>query len=291
MAHKYKPELLRDALFRRTKRFWAAALVAKFCVFALGAAIVLQPAWGKTTALGAFLLAALAEASMWNSDRWKSAAQRLHRSLDFEDSLGWKISNTELADALARYSGNLKALVSNPKGTYFASTEPPGAKRAIENVQESSWWSEHLSETMGWLFAGLIVLIIIGCIVLLNVSIDTITPAVAAAAEAGGSRSAVEVVSASVVKVVTSLVLFILTYGLLRYSTGYFSFSLKAKSVKERAEALLENNALSEIHAIKLWQDYHLARLAAPLLPNWVWRLREKKLNELWQEYRNPESN
>ncbi|HSH37964.1 MAG TPA: hypothetical protein VK993_04190 [Chthoniobacterales bacterium] len=259
-------------------------------MFALGAAIVLQPAWGKTTALGAFLLAVLAEALMWNSDRWKSAAQRLHRNLDFEDSLGWKISNTELADAFARYSGNLEAFVSNPKGTYFASTEPPGAKRAIENVQESSWWSEHLSETMGWLFTGLIVLIIIGCVVLLNVSIDTITPAVSAAAEAGGGGSAVAVVSASVVKIVTSFVLFILTYGVLRYAAGYFSFSLKAKSVKERAEALLENNALSDIHAIKLWQDYHLARAAAPLLPNWVWRVREKKLNELWREYRNTNS-
>jgi hypothetical protein len=282
---KHKPERLRDALFRRTKTLWAAGLIAKFCVFFLAAIVVLQPAWGKTTAVAAFLLAITSEALMWNSDRWKSAAQSLHRKLDLENSFGWKISNAELADALARYPGNLEALVENPKGMYFASTEPAGAKRALENVQESAWWSEHLAEVMGWLFGLLIAAIVVGCVVLLNVSIESVTPALEAAPAAQHPEATVDVVSGSVVKIVTSLVLFVLSYGLLRYAASYFAFSHKAKEIKEKAEAFLKNDLADEIQAIKLWQDYHLARASAPLLPNWVWRVREKKLNSLWRAY------
>jgi hypothetical protein len=281
---KHKPERLRDALFRRTKMLWAGGLILKFCVFLLGASVVLQPVWGKTTAVAAFLLAMLSEALMWNSDRWKSAAQSLHRKLDLENSFGWKLSNAELADALARYPGNLEALVENPKGIYFASTEPPGAKRALQNVQESAWWSEHLSEAMGWFFGVLIAVIIVGCVVLLNLSIESVTPALQAS-PAAGSQPTVDVVSASIVKIVTSLVLFVLSYGLLRYAAGYFVFSHKSKEIKEKAEGLLQNDVADQVQAIKLWQDYHLARAGAPLLPNWIWKVREGKLNSLWRGY------
>ena len=282
MERKHNPELLRDALFRRCKQFWAAGLLGKASVFAVGAVVVLYPEHGKAFAITALLLGICSEAAIWYSDRWKSRADSWQRKLDFENSLGWRIGNAELVDALARYSGSLEALLADPKGSYFASTESPGPKRALENVRESSWWSMNLAEVMGWFFVVLIAAIIVGCVLLLNASIESVLPA---AVNPGATPKSVEVVSAGVVKIVTSSLLFILSYGLLRFAVGYFWFSAKAESVKEKAESLLASGNGDEIQAIKLWQDYHLARAAAPLIPNWAWRLRERKLNALWRNY------
>jgi hypothetical protein len=251
-------------------------------VFAVGAVAVLCPTYGKAFAVAALVLGILSEAAMWYSDRWKSRAQGWQRKLDFENSLGWRIGNAELVDALARYSGSLEALLADPKGSYFASTEPPGPKRALENIRESSWWSMNLAESMGWCFVVLISAIIAGCILLLNVSIESV---LASAGSPDSTPKILEVVSAGVVKIVTSLLLFILSYGLLRLAVGYFRFGAAAESVKEKAENLLGAGNSDEIQAIKLWQDYHLARAEAPLIPNWAWRLREKKLNALWRDY------
>ncbi len=140
----------------------------------------------------------------------------------------------------------------------------------------------NLAEVMGWFFVVLITAIVVGCVLLLNVSIESVLPA---AVDLGATPKSVEVVSAGVVKIVTSSLLFILSYGLLRFAVGYFRFSAKAESVKEKAESLLASGNSDQIQAIKLWQDYHLARAAAPLIPNWTWRLREKKLNALWRDY------
>lgn len=282
MERKHNPELLRDALFRRCKQFWAAGLIVKLFVFTVGAAVVLFPWHGKSLGLLALLFAILSEASLWYSDRWKSVAESWQRKLDLENALDWRIPNAELVDALARYSGSLEALVTDPKGSYFASAEPPGAKRALENLRESSWWSMHLAEVMGWVFVALIVTIIAGCLILLDVSIGSVLTT--ADSSASGQKT-VEVVSAGIVKIVTASLLFILSYGLLRFAVGYFGFSSKSKTIREKVQSVLDAGNSDVIQAIKLWQDYHLARSTAPLLPNWLWRLREKKLNALWKDY------
>lgn len=288
MGRPHNPELLRTALFNRCKKFWGAGLTAKLLVFVAGAAVVLYPSNAKSFGLATLVVGLVSEGLLWWSDIWKRAAQELHRKLDFEDAFGWTVTKGEIADLLARYPGKLDDLCGEPKGRYFASKEPPGVKRALQNVCESSWWSMHLAESMFWVFAILIVLIIVGCILLLNVSIQSLPPTVSsvgATQAAQGMQKAVDVVSVSVVKIVTSSLLFIVSYGLLRFATGYFLFSSKSKQVRDKAETLLDGNSDDEVSAIKLWQDYHLARAGAPLLPTWIWQIREKKLNVLFAAY------
>jgi hypothetical protein len=238
----------------------------------------------KSVALLGLILAALSEFLQWFSDRWKGAAQQLHRKLDFENSFGWQITDREMKDFLARYAGDIDSFSVPSKGNFFASGEQPGPRRAVENLRESAWWSMHLSETMWWIFITAIILIFFGCIFLLNISVQNFSEATTTTASQVGRSSGAQPagVSASVVKVVTSTVLFIFSYGLFKFATGYFSFSHKSRQIADKAEGVLGNGAIDEVQAIKLWQDYHLARDAAPLVPNWIWKLREKKLNRVW---------
>ncbi len=284
MQPQYNLELLRNALYARCKALWGAGLIAKFLVFALGTFVVFVPVNPTLVALLGLLLAVASEFLQWLSDRRKSAAHQLHRKLDFENSFGWKITDREMKDFLARYAGDIESLCGPSKGTFFASDKQPGPMRALENLRESAWWSMHLSETMGWVFLTAILLVVFGCIFLLNVSVQDFSQATTPGVLQGASNTSLSApaVSASVVKVVTSGVLFVFWYGLFRFATGYFSFAGKSRQIVDQAEGLLEHAPTDEVQAIKLWQDYHLARDAAPLIPKWIWKFREKKLNKIW---------
>jgi hypothetical protein len=284
MGMPHNSDLLRSALFNRCKMLWGVGLSVRFLVFAAGAAIILYPANAKLIGFATLVLSLLSEAILWQSDKWKGDAQSLHRKLDFEDGLGWPVTTSEIADLLARYPGNLDKITGSGKGSYFASTEPPGVKRALQNLCESSWWSMHLAESMSKILTGVIILVIVGCAILLNISVESL-PTTSSASVTQTGQTTRDVVSASVVKIVTALLLFIVSFGLIRLVVGYFSFSLKSKQINEKAESLLEARCDKEVSAIRLWQDYHLSRASAPLLPTWIWWLRQKKLSALFTAY------
>lgn len=287
-TRQHNPELIRNALFARCKMYWGAALGVKFLVFALGIVVVVAPIDGKFIAVAGLVLAVVSELLVWQSDKWKGAAHGLHRKLDLENAFGWYISESELLDYLARYPGNINALIGKTTGSYFASGETPGPKRATENMRESSWWSMHLAESMFRYSLIAMIAIGIGCLILLNVSVENlaqsrITPTtISSNPKPAESTSGV---GAPTIKIVTSAILFIFSYGLLKFATGYYAFSSKSKQIKESAERLLQSDKLDQIQVIKLWQDYHLAREAAPIIPTWTWKLRQEKLNSLWNCY------
>ena len=199
--------------------------------------------------------------------------------LDLENSFGWKIKKAELLDFMARYALNLDDITSEPTGSYFASKEDPGPRRAVENLRESSWWSMHLAETMWWISITTIILIVVGCVFLLNFSVGNFLQAsvkVSTVAQTNNqvisqASATAQAVDASVIKVVTTAILFAFSYGLFRFTTGYFVFKEKSNSAREKADQLLEKADVDHVEAIKLWQEYHLAREASPTVPSWIW--------------------
>jgi hypothetical protein len=268
--------------------YWGAGLGIKLIVFILGIVVVIAPIDGRIIAVIGLILAATSELLIWQSDRWKGAAQGLHRKLDFENSFRWFISESELMDYLARYPGDTDDLVGKSTGSYFASDELPGPKRAVENLRESAWWSMHLAESMFWRSVAVIVGIVVACVLLLNASVGNLAKSQASPSATVTTQQSAETsqgVSTQTVKIVTASILFIFSYGLLKFATGYHSFCVKSKQIKDSAEVLINAGQISEVQAVKLWQDYHLAREAAPIIPTWIWKCRQKKLNGLWDCY------
>jgi hypothetical protein len=246
-------EKLRDMLFARCTWLLGAGLIAKFFVFGLGTTVVFVPVHAKLVAILGLILAAISEFLQWLSDLWKSAAHQLHRELDFENSFGWKITDREMKDFLARYAGDIESFTGPSEKNFFASDEQPGPKRALENLLESASWSMHLSESMWWIFVTAIVLILLGCLFLLNVSVQDVSQTATQVASQGSNTSPLSpAVSVTVVKVVTSTVLFIFSYGLFKFATGYLSFRNKSRQIADTAEGLLENGPIDEVQAIKL---------------------------------------
>src|SRR6266511_1000564 len=137
--------------FSNAKRWWAAALVAQIAV-SLAAAItvvadVLSPGWGLT-----FLAISVGgPICQCRSDSLRQRAETLLRHDELEEGLRCEINLKVLSDyfatAIPVEAGS--KVRAREQGSFYASTRPRGPVRALENLQESAWWTQHLASFVG----------------------------------------------------------------------------------------------------------------------------------------------
>jgi hypothetical protein len=270
---KHNPRALCQVYFTLAKRWARFSFICKLAGFLVGVLTVLLPLVPAYVPVLVFMLAMIADWLAWRSDTNKGTAEALLRKLDGRDSFGWPISRAELSDLLMRSPSKVDKLVVAKalSEEYFASEEPPGTLRALENLQESAWWSKHLSERMrSYYLAGTCLLVGIAVLVLL-VSIQTIDD---------------KQTLSSLGRIVTSVLTLVFSLNLFRSVLGYHNFSVKAGQIEKSTENLLASPGVQESEIIKLMSEYQLARASAPLLPTWLWNRMEDELNATWKQYR-----
>jgi hypothetical protein len=270
---KHNPRALCQVYFTLAKRWARFSFICKLAGFLVGVLTVLLPLVPAYVPVLVFMLAMIADWLAWRSDTNKGTAEALLRKLDGRDSFGWPISRAELSDLLMRSPSKVDKLVVAKalSEEYFASEEPPGTLRALENLQESAWWSKHLSERMrSYYLAGTCLLVGIAVLVLL-ISIQTIDD---------------KQTLSSLGRIVTSVLTLVFSLNLFRSVLGYHNFSVKAGQIEKSTENLLASQGVQESEVIKLMSEYQLARASAPLLPTWLWNRMEDELNATWKQYR-----
>ncbi len=270
---RHEPRTLCKAYFEIAKRWLLAAILVKFLIFMVGIISVLLPLFPKLSPFLVTTLAITSDLCLWRSDVVKGIAEALLRKLDARDSFGWAISRAEMSDLLIRSPKSIVKLVP-PKALgneYFASKEGLGPRRALENVQESAWWSKHLSLRMGQYCLVIVCLLFLGLISVLIISVETVM--------------SYETL-ASLGRVVTSSLMLILSLRLLRFVEGYYGFSRKAAQIETSIENLINSQDIETAEAVKIMHEYQLARASAPLIPSWIYNLMQDDLNEMWETYR-----
>jgi hypothetical protein len=269
---KHDPRAFSGVYFSVAKRWWGVSLICRAGIILVAAIGVWVPGLSKVVSVVMVALSIASEGIIYHSDRTKGIAEWLLRKLDLRDSFGWDISRAEMSDVLARTSERIRADVrpESEVDVYFASKDQHGPARALKNIQESAWWSKHLAATMGWY---VLVFMLVAVFVSLFALLFTLS-----------AMSDPDALS-SIGRSVTSVLMVVLSLGLLRLTIGYFGFKEKAERAERRAAELLKEGG-NETEAIKLYAEYHLDRAAAPLVPDSVYRWNRRKLNELWDEYR-----
>ena len=206
------------------------------------------------------------------SDKIRSIGEDLGRRLDMYDGFGWKIPRTELSDAATELSANCyQKTKTRAKEPYFASQRAQGATKALENLQESAWFSKHLSYAAGQWCVILASILVVVSMVALMLAIATVN-------DFGFLES--------LGRIVVSLVMLIFSVEVIPLAVSYFRYSKRAGVIEGHAVTLLGQDATDAIPAVQLWSDYHVARNRAPPIPTWLWLLRRLQLNMLWKEYR-----
>ncbi|GAK51379.1 hypothetical protein U14_02623 [Candidatus Moduliflexus flocculans] len=273
-AQRYDLRQIDRELFELAKWWDGAMLACKIVGILLGLLVILTGLLSKIIPVAAILLTLVAEFCSWNSGRFKGMAETLLTKLDWNDAFGRKFSRKEISDLLMDLPARFRRSFSEEiQEQYFTARTLPGARRAVENLLESSWWSKHLSKKIGFRYQVATWVIVVASLAILIVTIQTVKDFDQLA---------------SVGRAITSFVMCIFSFGLLKLSYAYSSFSAKAAQIESRAEELLNAEPTQE-EAITLMYDYQIVRLKAPLIPTWLYKHFQSDLNALWNQRRQSE--
>lgn len=270
-AH-YDAHAVCKLLWANAKMWWWGSLVLQGLIFVAGVATTLTGIGAKTAALFVIGLTVTSHACKMRSAIWQGRADTLQRKLDLESAYGWLVEKADWSDILITMSPNdLMELQSARQDPYFASNQSSGVNRALENLQESSWFSKHLAA-----YAGHISLVII--VALIGGSITTMVLAL-------NNLKDFDLL-ANLARVVTSTLMLVFSMDLLTLMLKYYGFGNKAGLIERQASEQLKLKQHDIVPSLKLWQDYHVNRAMSPLIPTWLWLWKRKHLNQIWEKYR-----
>lgn len=272
MNDRYNEYVLARCIDDEAKWYWSASLVLGLGVFIAG---IIEFCFQSASAFTAYLstiLSGLVFLSNLRFENSRSKAQELRRKLDLQDGFGWKIEKDEYNDLLLRCSRHVKRIACDQKldVPYFESKEAAGPKRALHNVRESAWWSEHLSEKM----------FIVICTATVVVTVVAVVSMIAVLASVNSGLIKDLSVYSKLARALTSFIMLIFSLSLIKLSISYYKFSKAAARCKESANIQLKRKVKNQDRAIILMYEYFIIRSASPVLPTWLWNWYRKELQE-----------
>lgn len=265
---------LQRGLFTTAKRWFTLAQVVRLFSVALGLASI-SPVVARFVPFGVLMLAVIGEALSWKSDRMKSLAERTLRLLEVADGQGTALSDREVADIAAESPSAVRAASAGSVGeSYYAATVEGGATRVLQNLQESAWWTKHLS-------GGLLTLTVVSVAILTLLSMAFLVTSINLAYEAATLNV--------MARVVTATLMLVTSMGLFRMAVGYAALRDRARAAEARASAA-EAAGADVFTALRILHEYQIGRACAPLIPDWFYRQRAATLNKLWASQQRSES-
>ena len=273
-THSETLKTIQQRLTDRAKLFWNLAKTCQLIVLIIGIVV----AFTESSAIEAALLSAFFAAGyvllQWNSDHLKGISQAILRKYEFWDALGWEINQREISEIYVSLPKPLKVYFDSPptdSAKYFSSTRSISARRLLENLEESAWWSKHLTRYTSRIYFTVSAIVMVIAILILVVALES-TP----------SQSTADRIARSTV----SIFVFLFTAGLFRLTYDFYRYSQTAEEIEESACMVLQKETISETEALKLYHEYQIARAGYPMIPTWVWKYRRNDLNESWDKYR-----
>ena len=259
--------VLHRRLFSSAKTWFAAAQISRIAAVIVGLA-ALYPAIAPFVPFAVFALTAFAEALTWRSDRIKSLAERALRLLEVQNGLGIEPPPGDLADIAAEAPTKIREAAKKAGGdSYYAAAAERGPIRLLQNVQESAWWTKHVANSM---FKITLCTMIFLATVSLAFLITSINLAV--------SAQSLTVLA----RVVSAALMLVFSLGLFRMTIGYNILVERARTAESRAAAAETAEGTDTVTALRIVHDYQLSRAGAPVIPDWIYRVRTAALNEIW---------
>ncbi|WP_110514554.1 hypothetical protein [Herpetosiphon llansteffanensis] len=269
---KHDPRAISRYLFERSKLWFSISMTLKASILIVASiAIFTTNFFALVAPYTVYIFSICSELCIWRSDTIKGIADGLLRKLDMRDSLGWSLRAQDIRDIVIRLPKKIRESLPNERSgeQYFENNNPYGIEKTIANIQETSWWSKQIANS-AWVFTLVIscILLIIS-IILLIVSIQLTL------------KSAI---LSNISRVVTATITSVFTSGLFKLTVSYYRFSQKSAQIENQAIHLMQNSS-TEIQIVKLFHEYQVARATAPLLPSWIWKLRNQELTQMWHDY------
>jgi hypothetical protein len=263
-------ETLVNRAYDRAKRWAGAVLILQSGLFVAGALAIF---WPFLTLTYPWLAVPLVLLGAWISARaskYKSLAEGAKRQHEYVAGFGVKPSLRELANLRQSLQKQLspEAGALLKQGITYASEEPHGPRRALENLSESAWFSKHLAaHCVHWVAATFIITLLIAISLLLWAVVEV-------SGTAGGATAA---------KSFAATFTFLISVGSIRSWVGYAKLERKADKIDGDATAMLGIADPSNFEVQRLLTEYQVSRASAPLIPTWIWKIHRDSMNEDWK--------
>lgn len=273
---KLNVQLLMKLQGDKAKSWWNASIFLQIGVILLSAYSTLTNQLTTETALILIpLLSICAPLMRWRADFLKGRYQSVLRKFEFYDGLGWAITPRERSEWLLTLSRKQEQQVTASDRMpqhYFSSKKPVSVVRLLENLEESSWWSKHLASFSAIIYGGFTALVLFGSFAVLYLSVQATLD---------------QATLLNIAKVIASVIAAVFSLGFFRLTFEYAVFSQASGKFEEGVCKILDaGQTIGQEEATKLLHEYQITRSGAPMIPNWAWRVRQKRLNATWAEQR-----
>lgn len=261
--------LLMQAQFDEAKRWWIWANVSRLLVVIITIISLIRKEWLDWIWILPAGFTVTHSLLQWRADTLQGKADAITRKLELQDGFGWKISEQERADLILEVSDKVKKKAyGTEESPYFDSRQEVFARRAIENLKQSSWYTRHLAKKMAKyvfvLCASAVALALLSTFIVIVFT------------------SPLQRWGPNIGRIVIIVLVFMVAYGYLRLGFQYRLLSSQAEKSSNRASQLLELETLTGIQAVRLLHEYQIARATAPMIPDWLWNRTKDELNRLW---------
>jgi hypothetical protein len=255
--------------FSHAKRLWTAANLLRLGWFLVGAGAVFLGTTPRYLPFVLFTMAVAAELFQWRSDVIKSRCESLLRKLDLCRSFDMEISEIDRRDIVLDLPREMRRRFSGSgvPDTYFTSPAPAGPRKAVENLVESAWYTKRQADMMTAFCIVLISTIFMIAIASLIVASNEVTNAIT---------------RININRAVIAWLLLIFSLGMFKHGWAYYKLAERSDRTYNLGEHLLKGD-LTETDAIKQWYEYQIGRASSPLLPDWLWKLKQDDLNDAWR--------
>lgn len=256
--------------FSISKKWYLVSIACGVTAFFIDIFAILENQLSVLLVYIAIFLPLINTISVWRSDKFKEIAEKTLQKFELSKSLGWEISTRDIADLLVDSPKRVKVAANSVHDSqYFASNLEIGSKKLLSNLEESAWWTSHLSKRM-CIYVGSIgiVMLILSFTTLFIALINKTNPTF----------------SENIAMIIISLIVFLFSGGYIRLAFDYHHLSSQSKKISEIAELYKNNIDITEIDAVILLHDYQIDRVISPLIPDWIWLIMRDQLNSLWVE-------
>jgi uncharacterized membrane protein len=90
----------------------------------------------------------------------------------------------------------------------------------------------------------------------------------------------------NIARIVTGVLMLLLSLGVIKLTISYHGLAKNASNSEAAAECAIQAKP-TELAAVNIMYDYHLARATGPLIPTWIWNHKKDELNQTWNALRN----
>ena len=247
---------------------WGVSMCASYAAILTFPCVVIFTDW--PTWLGTIIAAVfsvLGAGLRWHTDSLRRDAEELHRTTEYSRGLGYPVDRKRFADLNAKYDRLVKRtrMKETRLQDYYEVKESPCSTTLLKMLKESSWWTEQLARKMTRIVGGATAFILIVGMSFLVIS----------------NHSTNEPIVVSVYGLVICVI----------FSMDIFNLYLRYRQLAEVAgksfhdfDVLLSSSDLGDRDALIVATNYQFSRSSGPPLPSWLWKIKRKSLNVIWQQ-------